>query len=790
VFLSKILISVEKRYWSTKLEIAAVVWIVKKLHHMIRVSKHLIIIWTDHAVTAVIAKQTKMTTSNSDKFNLRLVRVEMYLSQFDLNIRHKSERDHIISDALSRLSCFDERKFTKNQDDNILDDIDAYVYVEILVKMSLKFRIRLIDVYNIDKEWSVLYVMLSILKISRAHATRRNIMKELFESTFSSRIHDEIEFERRNNLIYHLNRSTDKVRLCIFKQLIKKIFAMTHDEMFHAEFHRAYVIITKTLYIRRLAHHLRQYIDYCSQCLLNQTKRHKAYEALYLISFFKVLFHTIAMNFVLTLSTFEKMKKFDTLLTITNKFSKNKILISERNTWKAHDWAVSLWKYLQLCNWDLSRVIISDRDLKFRFDMWKSLFKIVEIDLLINAAYHSQIDEQSERTNQIIEIALRYLLTENSDLAWHETLSSLQQTFMNIKTFTEHSPNETLYEMNTRSQLILLNEEQIFIKNELTRDIIRTNVDNFIDFANVKAKIIYDGKHKFMTFNAEDKIYLRLHHEYFLLEKKNSKLSNQRFGSYTVKRKVDNAVYELNLSFNSRIHSVISIAQLEFAEDESDSYNRSRSSNSRSIEVKDDTTKKQSFEMKKILQKRTRKYDKIVVVQYLLKWRDWEFEHNFWVSTKDCSNFMNLIMNFETRQSATTRDWFLIYSVSHDVIIVHVLSCKEYHDMNCSRSNFINVFWESHSRQFRWCLLTTSSINAFNVYQTSLVKSIAESLRHGKYAAYRIAASTRTSIFLEKARHLSRLFREFGSSRLRSRSFCTCLIQASFVQVDKSIAYS
>lgn len=93
-----------------------------------------------------------MTTSNSDKFNLRLVRVEMYLSQFDLNIRHKSERDHIISDALSRLSCFDERKFTKNQDDNILDDIDAYVYVEILVKMSLKFRIRLIDVYNIDKE--------------------------------------------------------------------------------------------------------------------------------------------------------------------------------------------------------------------------------------------------------------------------------------------------------------------------------------------------------------------------------------------------------------------------------------------------------------------------------------------------------------------------------------------------------------------------------------------------------------------------------------------------------------
>jgi hypothetical protein len=37
VYWNKILISVKERYWFIKLEIAAVVWIVKKLHHMIRV---------------------------------------------------------------------------------------------------------------------------------------------------------------------------------------------------------------------------------------------------------------------------------------------------------------------------------------------------------------------------------------------------------------------------------------------------------------------------------------------------------------------------------------------------------------------------------------------------------------------------------------------------------------------------------------------------------------------------------------------------------------------------------
>ncbi len=88
--------------------------------------------------------------------NLRLVEVEMYLSQFDLDVRHKSERNHVISDALSRLSSFDDfeaindEKSAKNQDDNILDDIE--IYAETLMKMFTTFKNRLIQIYRIDKE--------------------------------------------------------------------------------------------------------------------------------------------------------------------------------------------------------------------------------------------------------------------------------------------------------------------------------------------------------------------------------------------------------------------------------------------------------------------------------------------------------------------------------------------------------------------------------------------------------------------------------------------------------------
>jgi hypothetical protein len=140
------------------------------------------------------------------------------------------------------------------------------------------------------------------------------------------------------------------------------------------------------------------------------------------------------------------------------------------------------------------------------------------------------------------------------------------------------------------------------------------NVINAIDFANVRSKMIYDDHHKSITFNTDDKVYLRLHHDYSLSKKNNLKLSNQRSDSYVIKRKIENAVYELILSQNARIHLVIFIAQLESAKDDSNSFDCLRSINSELIDMNDDISIKRSFEIEKILKKRTRKYERINVI--------------------------------------------------------------------------------------------------------------------------------------------------------------------------------
>ena len=70
---------------------------------MIETIKSIIVVFTNHVVNTFIAKQTTMNSSNTNKLNFRLVRAFVYLSQFRLKMKYKSEKNHVVSNALSRL---------------------------------------------------------------------------------------------------------------------------------------------------------------------------------------------------------------------------------------------------------------------------------------------------------------------------------------------------------------------------------------------------------------------------------------------------------------------------------------------------------------------------------------------------------------------------------------------------------------------------------------------------------------------------------------------------------------
>src|SRR5438034_11834848 len=96
----------------------------------------------------------------------------------------------------------------------------------------------------------------------------------------------------------------------------------------------------------------------------------------------------------------------------------------------------------------------------------------------------------------------------------------------------------------------------------------------------------YDRHHISLLLNSEDLVMLKLHHEYHISDVKNKKLFIQQVDHFSVKQQVSLLAYELKLSANMKIHSVMSVINLKFISSEKDSYNQSY--NDHSLLMKED----------------------------------------------------------------------------------------------------------------------------------------------------------------------------------------------------------
>ena len=105
MFLSKRFLSVEIKYWFTKFEVIDVIWIIKKIRNFIKsCRKSSMLIFTNHAIIVEIVNQIFLITANTNKLNLRLIRVSQFLFTFFIKIKIKSDKLHVVSNALSRLN--------------------------------------------------------------------------------------------------------------------------------------------------------------------------------------------------------------------------------------------------------------------------------------------------------------------------------------------------------------------------------------------------------------------------------------------------------------------------------------------------------------------------------------------------------------------------------------------------------------------------------------------------------------------------------------------------------------
>ena len=139
------------------------------------------------------------------------------------------------------------------------------------------------------------------------------------------------------NLVYYLNLINTWWWLCVFKALEKKIFKMTHDDHYYADFYWVYNSIVVSLYIQNLSQHLKQYITHCFKCLHYQNVRHMSYRALQSIVELSISFHIMIADFIFRL--FKTSSDLDAVMIIICKFFKKMKFIFSEEIWTAAEWA-------------------------------------------------------------------------------------------------------------------------------------------------------------------------------------------------------------------------------------------------------------------------------------------------------------------------------------------------------------------------------------------------------------------------------------------------------------------
>ena len=122
------------------------VWVVKKVWHIIKLFSQATVIYTNYGANVSLAKVTSLTTLVTDKLNLHLIHTSEYLQWFTLDIRHKPGKQHIVLDTLSCLTL----ALKPGTDISELNVLHTYAYTTSLVKMDSDFKTKLMLGYKKD----------------------------------------------------------------------------------------------------------------------------------------------------------------------------------------------------------------------------------------------------------------------------------------------------------------------------------------------------------------------------------------------------------------------------------------------------------------------------------------------------------------------------------------------------------------------------------------------------------------------------------------------------------------
>jgi hypothetical protein len=282
----------------------------------------------------------------------------------------------------------------------------------------------------------------------------------------------------------------------------------------------------------------------------------------------------------------------------------------------------------------LPESILSDRDPRFTAHFWRAFWSQLGTTLTMSTAYHPESDGQTERSNRTLEEMLRSRINfQQND--WDEHLAAAELATNNaVQASTGFSPFYLNFGREAKlpfdhalAELLPSNNPEAADRiKRLQADLQRARAN--ILAAQQRQARYRDPRRRDVTFSVGDKVLLSTEHLKMtgVAGTRSPKFTYKYIGPFTVKRKVNDNAYELDLPRQLQIHPVLNISRLKQYHDPSDSFpSRSQPDHRPPADsIREDGA--ELFRVESIIAKRGSNRG----VEYLVKWLGYPHWESTW----------------------------------------------------------------------------------------------------------------------------------------------------------------